>query len=330
MNHTRIMIALVCLIVGNLLAAGPVFETSMAEDENAFNAGRAAAQKLRVKLKGVTPKALIVTECFENRAQKEEVLKGVASVFPKEIIHGGSAYGMYTQEGVLDIDAVSLLGIGGDVGVDVAFVDHMGAAGLSLETQKDPLVNALHEGGKKLAQQLPDTQGKTLLILIGDAHSPKNQYLLDGVQEVLGKTLPITGGSVCKNAGQNFVFNQGRLTQDSAIAILLTSSLKVSQVGRQAKSNDQVISTAREGAAAAMQSIKDKPAALLAFDCGGRMGKLDRLEDELEAIQASVGKEVPLYGCYCAGEFGPADTTDATGKTPMGCGWHIMVSLLGY
>jgi hypothetical protein len=330
MNRKLIMSTLVSLLVGNLMAAGPVFETSMAEDENAFNAGQTAAQKLRVTLKGVMPKALIVTECFEDKAQKADVLKGIASVFPKEIIHGGSAYGMYTQEGVLDIDAVSILAIGGDVGVDVAFVDHMGAAGLSLETQKEQLISALHRGGKKLAQQLPNTQGKTLLILMGDAHSPKNQYLLDGVQEVVGKTLPITGGSVCKNAGQNFVFTQGRLTQDSAIAILLTSTLKVASVGRQAKSNDQVISTAGEGAATAMKSIKDKLAVLLAFDCGGRMGKLDRLEDELTAIQASVGKDVPLYGCYCAGEFGPSDTANAHTNTPMGVGWHIMVSLLGH
>ena len=329
MNHKLIMSVFVSLLVGNLMAAGPVFETSMAEDENAFKAGQAAARKLHSKLKGATPKAIIVHECFEDEAQKADVLKGAASIFPKKILYGGSAYGMYTQDGVLDIDAVSMLASGGDVGVDIALVDHMGAAGLSLETQKDQLVTALHRGGKNLAQRLPKTKDKTLLILISDAHSPKNQYLLDGVQEVVGKTLPITGGSVCKNAGQNFVFYQGRLTQDSAIAILLTCELKVSQVGRQAKSNDQVISTAREGAATAMKPIKDKPAALLAFDCGGRMGKLDRLEDELAAIQASVGKDIPLYGCYCAGEFGPADTEGASTKTPVGVGWHIMVSLLG-
>ncbi len=320
----------VLLLAGNLMAAGPVFETAMAENEDPFQAGQTAAQKLRIQLKGASPKAIIVTECFEDKAQKADLLKGVASVFPKEIISGGSAYGMYTQAGVLDIDAVSLLAIGGDVGVDVSFVDRMGAAGLSLETQEEQLIKALHEGGKKLAQQLPKTKGKTLLILIGDAHSPKNQYLLDGVQEVVGKTLPITGGSVCKNAGQNFVFNRGQLTQDSAVAILLTSELKVSQVGRQAKSNDQVISTAREAAALAKTAIKGPPAAFLAFDCGGRMGKLDRLEDELQAIQASLGSNVPIYGCYCAGEFGPSDTANAKTNTPMGCGWHIMVSLLGH
>ncbi len=329
MTHKFITITLVCLFAGTLMAAGPVFETSMAEDEDAFRAGQTAARKLRDKLKGVTPKALIVTECFEDKAQKADVLKGVASVFPKRIIHGGSAYGMYTQAGVLDMDAVSILAMGGDMGVDVACVEHMGAAGLSLETHEAQLAGALRRGGKTLARQLPEPKDGTLLILIGDAHSPKNQFLLDGVQAVVGKTLPITGGSVCKNAGQNFVFHQGELTQDSAIAILLTGELAVSLVGRQAKSNDQVISTAREGAAAAMKSIRAKPTLFLAFDCGGRMGKLDRLEDELEAIQESVGKKIPLYGCYCAGEFGPSDTDHATANTSMGCGWHIMVSLLG-
>ena len=329
MNRRLIMIAFVLCLANTLMAAGPVFKTSMAEDEDAFKAGQAAAQALRMKLRGVTPKAVIVHECFEDESQKAEVLKGAASVFPKKILYGGSAYGMYTQAGVLDIDAVSMLAIGGDVGVDTSFVGPMGAAGLSLETQETQLVSALRRGGKKLAKQLPAIRSKTLVILISDAHSPKNQYLLDGVQDIAGKALPITGGSVCKNAGQNFVYYQGRLTQDSAIAIALTLDLEVSQVGRQAKSNDQVISTAREGASAALASIEGKPAALLAFDCGGRMGKLDRLEDELEAIQASVGKDVPLYGCYCAGEFGPADTAGADTNTPMGCGWHIMVSLLG-
>ena len=63
----------------------------------------------------MTPKAVIVHECFEDESQKADVLKGAASVFPKKILYGGSAYGMYTQAGVLDIDAVSMLAIGGDV-----------------------------------------------------------------------------------------------------------------------------------------------------------------------------------------------------------------------
>ncbi len=325
-------IALALWLPAGTAVADPVIQTAMAENEDGFKAGQTAAQQLKTKLGGVAPKVVIVTECFEDQAQKAAVLKGVASVFPKDLIYGGAVYGMYTQDGVLDIDAVSCAAIGGDIKVTTATVTKMGAAGLSLETQKDELASALHKGGVKLAKQLSGLRDATMMILIGDAHSPKNQFLLDGVQEVAGKRLPVTGGSICKNAGQTFVFSKGEMHADSAIAILLKADLKISQAGRQAKSNEEVVSTAKEGAASALKSLGGKPAAVFAFDCGGRMGKLDRLEDELEAIQSSVGKDVPIYGAYCAGEFGPADTRDAADKddrTSIGRGWHIMLSILG-
>ena len=37
-------------------------------------------------------------------------------------------------------------------------------------------------------------------------------------------------------------------------------------------------------------------------------GKADH--EELAAIQKSIGKELPLFGCYCAGEMGPLDTPE--------------------
>ena len=58
--------------------------------------------------------------------------------------------------------------------------------------------------------------------------------------------------------------------------------------------------------------------------------KLKNVADELVAIQTVTGKDVPLFGCYCAGEFGPADAEEITDKSvPYGRGWHIMVSALG-
>jgi len=67
----------------------------------------------------------------------------------------------------------------------------------------------------------------------------------------------------------------------------------------------------------------------LAFDCAGRKGKLKNIADELAAIQSATGKTPVLFGCYCAGEFGPADTGDVADKTTVyGCGWHVMFSAL--
>ena len=83
---------------------------------------------------------------------------------------------------------------------------------------------------------------------------------------------------------------------------MLSGDFNVSLAGRQAKENDKVISTAAEGVKEAIANLKGKPAAVLAFNCAGRRSKLKRLEDELEAIQKIIGKETPLFGCYCAGE----------------------------
>jgi hypothetical protein len=306
-----------------------VFKTASATGENAAETGKKAATELRAAFGGATPKAVLVMDSFEDVASKKAMLGGVASVLPKETLFGGASYGGFTQRGSVNDDGVVLLGIGGDgIGVEAALAENMGAAGLTMEKDLEKLTAALNRAGEKLAKQLPLDRG-ALMLLISDAHSPKNQLLLDGVQKVAGRKLPITGGSVNKNAGQNWVYFRGAAHTDSAIALLLTGPFKVTQTGRQAKTNEAVIETAREGSASVLKIAPAKPFAVLAFNCGGRKGKLKRLEDELEAIQASLGKDLPLFGTYCAGEYGPADLSESKGDcTPCGRGWHVMFTVL--
>ncbi len=60
------------------------------------------------------------------------------------------------------------------------------------------------------------------------------------------------------------------------------------------------------------------------------MSKLDEVEDELKAIQEVLGTDVPLFGCYCAGEIGPADqSSNESGALSSGVGWHAMFTLFG-
>jgi hypothetical protein len=308
-----------------------VFRTAAAANANPFVAGKTAAEALKAALRGVEPQVVLLAECFEDKEDKDKVLEGVATVFKREKLCGGATYGAYTQAGALQRDAVALLAIGGDaVRVRTALVEKMGAAGLSLEKDQERLTAALQGAGARLAKQLPDAAKASLMIVIADAHSPKNQLLLDGIQSVVGRKLPVTGGSVNKNAGQNWVYYQGKAYSDSAVALVLTGGLKVAQAGRQAKDNDAVISTARESAATALSKLGKAPDVIVAFDCAGRMGKLKNVTDELAAIQDSVGREVPLFGLYCAGEFGPADISDAPDPTVCyGRGWHVMMSALG-
>ena len=308
-----------------------IMKTAMVEQEGAFEAGVAAATKLKASLKGATPHAILMVDCYDSKTLKKLAIAGVATVFPKDLIFGGAVYGMYTQEGALDTDGVSLMALAGDgLQVQAALTEGMGAAGLSLETQKDEVIRALNAGGSDLAGKIAEISNTDFMIVMADAHSPKNQYFIDGIQKVAGKKLPITGGSISKNDGLTYIYYRGELYKDAAAGLTLTGDFKVAQSGRQAKSNDKVISTAKEGSATAVKALKAKPFALIAYDCAGRMGKVDNLDDELNAIKGNIDPSVPIFGCYCAGEFGPADSTlEKSDGTSTGRGWHVMFSVLG-
>lgn len=308
-----------------------IMKTAMIEEENAFQAGVTAATQLHGALKGAQPHAILMVDCYDSKASKLQAIAGVATIFAKELIFGGAVYGMYTQEGALNTDGVSLLALAGDgIQVQAALTENMGAAGLSLETDKDALISALNAGGADLAQKIASASSSNLMIVMADAHSPKNQYFIDGVQSIVGKKVPITGGSCNKNAGLTYIYYRGALYKDAAFALALTGKFDVAQSGRQAKSNDEVISTAKEGSATAVAALPSKPVALIAYDCAGRMGKVKNIADELNAIKSSVDASVPIFGCYCAGEFGPADSTiEKSDGTSTGRGWHVMFSVLG-
>lgn len=301
------------------------------QDERPQAAGKAAAEALQTAMAGVPLRAVVVSECFEDREYKEKLLEGVCSAVPPEIVLGGATYGSFAQTGVSDFDSVCLLGIGGDgISVAAALVTEMGTSKLVFEQHQQEIQKRLRAAGAKLAKGLRRTVQDRLLILIPDAHSPKNQFIVEGAQRALGRDFPITGGCVNKNAGQTFVYYRGRLYQDSAVALMLSGNFKVSLAGRQAQDNDRVISTAKEAAAEAMANLKTKPIAALAFDCAGRKGKLEKIADELAAVQGALGKDLPLFGCYCAGEIGPLDTSQKTpGVLSGGGGWHVMVTIIG-
>ena len=308
-----------------------VLQVTAAEGEDPYVAGAKAATALKKKMGDAPLQAVFLSECFEDREYKEKLLKGVCSVLPSKIVLGGSTYGSFHQAGCSDFDSVCLLGIGGEgVSVAAALVRNMGTSKLTFENDVTELTQRLHTAGAKLAGKLRKTDADRLLIIIPDAHSPKNQLLVEGAQQVLGNKFPITGGSANKNSGQTFVVFRGELQQDSVVALMLSGNFNVSLSGRKAQDNDQVIRTARDGAAAALAGFKGKPVAALAFNCAGRRGKLERMEDELVAIQEAIGKDLPLFGCYCAGEIGPVDGSERKPDTLSGgAGWHVMFTIIG-
>jgi hypothetical protein len=279
---------------------------------------------------GVALKAVIVSECFEDQENKEQLLAGVCSVVGSDVVFGGATYGSFTQQGCAGFDSVCLLGIGGDgIGVSASLVTEMGTAQLTVAEHQAEITERLHVAGKTLGDKLQRSELDKLLILIPDAHSPKNQFLVEGAQQVFGGQFPVTGGSANKNAGQTFVYYRGKLYRDSAVALLLSGNFQVSMSGRLAKDKEAVIRTAAEGAADAFSKATGTPLVVLAYDCAGRRGKLDSVVEELQAVQKSIGTQVPLFGCYNAGEIGPVDASEKISDALCGgSGWHVMFTVL--
>lgn len=300
------------------------------EDEDPVAAGKAAAESLKKQMGDTPLEAVIVSECFEDREPKEKLLQGICSVLPKDIVMGGATYGSFTQEGCTDFDAVCLMGIGGDgIAVSARLVTDMGTSKLTFEQDQELIKKRLHAAGNRLASKLRRTDRDRLVILIPDAHAPKNQYLVEGMQQVLGGQFPITGGCVNKNAGQTFVYFKGKMYEDAALAVMLSGDFQVALSGRQANENEKVIATANEGAREALQKAKGKPVAALAFNCAGRRSKLNDYGEELAAMQKALGRDLPLFGCYCAGEIGPVDDPDKPSDALSGgSGWHVMFTII--
>jgi len=300
-----------------------------------FQSGKTAARDARDQLGAAPVKAVIVSECYEDRDRKAGVLDGVHSVFPKAVVYGGATYGSFTQSGAWGGESVAVLAIAGrDIDVVAACQPGMGAAGLTLTEHKTQLEKNLRAAGAALAKKLTRTDRSRLMIVIADAHSPKNGALVAGIRDVAGKGFTITGGSVNKNAGQTFVYFRGRMLQDAAVALMLSGDFRVAMAGRQAKENDKVIATAEAAGAEALAALtqqKCRPAAAIVFDCAGRKGRLKNVADELAAIQKALGRKMPLFGTYNAGEIGPADVAEKEqGVFSSGVGWHVMVTVLGW
>jgi len=307
-----------------------VMRTAAAQETDPFLAGQRAARTLQEQMGPAAPHTVIMTECFEGRSQKAKALKGVCSVFGKDIVFGFSTYGSFDQNGCLDDRSIALLGIAGEGIATAAMLRRdLGIAGLTVERDEDELAQRLGSAGAELATGLTQNPNGRLLVLMADAHSPKNQFLVAGAQGILGEQFPMTGGSANKNAGQTFVYFQGRVYADSAIGLLLSGDFEVSLTGKKAQKNREVISSAAQGATEALEKTSGTPFAVLAFNCAGRKGKLNNIEDELEAIQGAMGTDIPLFGAYCAGEIGPADVAQGA-PTPLssGVGWHVMFTAL--
>jgi hypothetical protein len=256
-------------------------------------------------------------------------------VLPKEKLFGLSTYGSFARNSVGDGDRVTLLGIGGDLNVQSALHTELGVAQLTMDTAEEEIKTKLLRAGRTMAETNNKSISQSSVspknrfdIVLADAHSPKNGFLVQGILEKLGKDALLLGGSANKNPGQNHVYYQGVCYEDAAMLLSLRVPCQVVMAGRFANQGDTVIKTAGEATASAVKEVKGTPLGMIAFSCAGRKSKLDELDDELNALQKRFADK-PIFGCFCAGEVGPADPAVETVDTKCcGSGWYLMLAVL--
>jgi len=263
-------------------------------------------------------RGLLICDNFEG--EHAAVLTGACSVADASIVHGAVTFSQFSHDGAPADKSVGALAIGGnDVQVTAQAVadirDREEASGVEL--------------GKRLAPAVENAQGSKVLILIGDCHVPRNEQLLQGVQDVLGDTLPIVGCSA-KLAPDVCVYHAGELVEGGTIGVLVSGKFRLglasASVGWRKGTSQQIASSAGAGVTAVMDDLQATPDLILGFNCGGRRGLLlkddpTRVAGELDEIRRVLPEGVPLLTMYGSGEMGHVHRDEAATAV----GFHIML-----
>lgn len=296
--------------------------TSLVQNKDAFAAGRLAGLKLQQQVGGLEPSLVVLAECYADKKDKEAVLRGAEEVFGKGRVVSFAVYGLYTQEGALDRNGAAIFAVAGNgTAARTVCSPKINQAAYKPLEEPDAFYACFTNAAAVAAGNLPVREDTRAVLVLADCHSPRNQFLVDGLQSVYGKNLPMAGGSVNKNVGFSWLGYNGSLVSDSAVLIALDGAFRVFQFGEQARENAAVLKTAENTASVLRGQVKGELAGGLFFDCAGRKGKLESIEEEQASVRKGLGDGVPFFGVWCAGEIGCAD--DSAG-VPVGRGWHIM------
>lgn len=314
MNKSLVML-LVCVLLsagvcchgagGSISAA-----TGMSRSNDPMQAGTEAAQTAKIALGKRVPKVVLVFDCVgSGAADKEKLLKGVASVFDSTIVYGCSGFCPITQDG--NDGTVAVMALSGRIEVNSATADLSGgqiACGKRI--------------GYDLRQAARDNMEKTnLLILLGDCHVPADDQLVNGVKSVLGDCFNIAGAA---HPLDGILYYKGKPALNSNLGLMISGDFTCGFSTKAASDSPEVVRTGGEATREALRGANGRADAALVFDCVSRLQMLgaDRSK-ELQAIRASLG-DTPILGIYGSGEIGPS----SNGAPASGVGGHIVICVI--
>ena len=285
--------------------------TGLSQNPDPAQAGKEAALIAKSRLGcGEEPVIVIVFDALATNADaKKKMLDAVAETFPAELIYGCSTYSPLNEDD--NTGTCGVMAIGGDITVCTAVADLEGghkACGTRI--------------GESLKADCKCTAPGKLVVLFGSCHVPKDDDLVQGVHEVLGKSVGIAGGAASKG---EFVYAKGKLLEEkSNVGVMICGDFALSFASGKGPGREGVISSAASASKKALAEAKGLPLLVLACDCGGRRGSLgDNVSDELDAIKNSIGDR-PLFGFYGSGEIGPFDNKSA----PVGVGYTVVFCVI--
>ncbi|MFP4057404.1 MAG: FIST C-terminal domain-containing protein [Candidatus Brocadiia bacterium] len=313
----RVMATVVCvasLALSGLAAEAAALDvgTGLSIKQDAKAAGAEAAQKARDALGHDDPNLVLVHYAGPLIPKAQEVVDGVASVFPdRDGIFGCGAYSALTQDG--NNGAVAVLALSGDVAVNIAVAPTSAKKDDAADVDCGESIGTL----LKLAYGKTDKPGK-LLLLFGACHVPRNASVVKGITKVLGEACPIVGAAAC----QDSVVVRGKVAKSKTnVGILLRGDFTCGFGLRKDMSTEGLIASARQAFQSALGEDRDRTELVLVFDCGGRRGAMLKqkiFEGELAAMREVAG-DVPIFGFYGSGEMG----CEGAGQAPRGVGYHI-------
>ncbi len=170
---------------------------------------------------------------------------------------------------------------------------------------------------KALAGKLTFPDGKDHLVLaMGTMHTPRNEYIYEGLASGLDETVILAGGS-----GADFatIYHKGQRLGDAILAVRISGQFRAATI-REHGSENIPEKLPKLLAALNKQMGRTQPTALVYFGCAGWR---EQPEAQQRALTDAVDESVGVFGQFCGGEFGRF----AAGKGFAGTDYAVLVLL---
>lgn len=277
---------------------------------DAAAAGRAAADQVSAAL-GRAPRILLAFPPAVFTADTRAFIEGLGASCPEAIVLGGASApdGQLAQSDPLFLKNFQYQGT--EVSEDTAVV-------LGLAWDEDAAVTDAWAWGHGFAAvgvggTVSGAEGALLRSIDGQpAASFFQRYLGDRFDFRVDAATVTLGMGITGPTDAPFRVNPALgIAPDGAIQYILPLSPGDDvQVVRTTRT--EMLRAARQTAETLRTRLGERvPATIFVFSCGGRHGLLgDRCAEELAAVQAVFGAEVPVIGFQCGGELAPLGAGD--------------------